>query len=90
MASINLEVTETERDALALTAYDVTEYLTHYAKTRADIEIKKMQTALVEHCNANGVAMEVGVEKQMQQALTLGVVTRVADIVVPDTLTEEG
>ena len=69
-----ITVNDTEKKALEFCAVDVDDYLTNFATNRARIAKNQIIKKLVEHCNANNVALAVGEDAQVTQAYTLGVV----------------
>jgi len=78
MPNITLTLTQTENDAIAYNALDVTEFLQNYAEHRATIAGDKIIALLVEHCNTNDIQLAVGRDAQIAQAYSLNVVETVA------------
>ena len=70
-----ITLTDTERKAMEYIAADVDDWITNAATNRARIAIDEIVAKLVEHCNANNIALEVGQDAQITQAYTLGVVS---------------
>jgi hypothetical protein len=69
-----ITLTETQQKAMEYTTPDVTDWITNFAVTRADIAINEIIALLVEHCNSNEIALEVGKVAQVAQAYSLGIV----------------
>ena len=75
-----ITVTDTEKKALDYVALAPQEFITNFAKHRADMAIKEIITINTEHCNANSIQLAVGQDAQIQQAFDLGLVKTVAQI----------
>ena len=75
-----ITVTDLERKGLEYAAADVGEWLTIRAKTRAETAIQDIVALNTAHCNANNIAIAVGVEAQVNQAYELGVVQTGAQV----------
>ena len=70
-----ITLTETQRKAMEYITPDVTDWITNFTVTRADIAINEIIALLVEHCNSNEIALEVGKDAQVTQAYSLGIVS---------------
>ena len=70
----HITVTDTEKKALEYCAVDVAHYLTNFATNRARKAKDEIIEKLVKHCNANGITIATGVDAQVTQAYSLGVV----------------
>lgn len=71
---ITITITETQAKCLDRVMIDKREWITNAAIARAYIESKEIRRLLMEHCNANDIAMAVGEDAQITQAYELGVV----------------
>ena len=75
-----ITVTDTQKKSLEYITPDVDEWITNAATNRArqakDVIIDK----LVKHCNANSIAIATGEDAQVDQAYTLGVVTKATPV----------
>ena len=80
-----ITLTETEKKAMEYVAVDVDDWITNAATNRARIAIDEIVAKLVEHCNANDIALAVGRDAQVTQAYDLEVVS-VATIEPPELL----
>ena len=69
-----ISVTDTQRKALEYCAVDVDEWLTNFATNRARKAKDEIIEKLVKHCNANAITIATGVDAQVTQAYSLGVV----------------
>lgn len=69
-----ITLTETQQKAMEYITPDVDEWITNFTVSRADITINEIITLLVEHCNSNDIALEVGKDAQVAQAYSLGIV----------------
>jgi len=74
MANITVTLTNTQTKCLEYAAYSVQDWCDNAIHNRARIAQDKIIAALVAHCNANSVALAVGVDAQVTQAYSLGVV----------------
>ena len=68
-------VTDTEDIALQTVCADVTEWINHVALHNAKFAIDDIVDKKTKHCNANSIAIGVGVTAQVNQALNLGITT---------------
>tara|TARA_R100000353_G_scaffold135141_1_gene95924 strand:- start:509 stop:766 length:258 start_codon:yes stop_codon:yes gene_type:complete len=71
-------LTDTQKKALEYVALDVGEWITNAASARADIAINRIIELNTKHCNENSISIAVGVDAQVTQAYTLGVVKTAA------------
>ena len=87
MANITVTLTDTQTKSLEYAAYSVQEWCEGGIHNRARLAQEEIIAALVAHCNANGVAIAVGVDAQVTQAYSLGVVDTAKNIsdAIPDT-----
>ena len=69
-----ITLTETQQKAMEYITPDVDEWITNFTVSRADITINEIIALLVEHCNSNDIALEVGKDTQVAQAYSLGIV----------------
>ena len=83
MPSLTIDLTETEMKCLDYAAVSPQAWGDNALKNRARIAKDEIIAKLVEHCNANNVALAVGEDAQVTQAYDLSVVQRLAD--VPET-----
>lgn len=78
MPDITITITETQKLELDHALLDISEWtanaVTNFARKTGDGIITK----LVEHCNANEIALAVGRNAQIQQAYDLGVIQTAA------------
>ncbi len=74
-----ITLTETQRKAMEYIAYDVEEWITNAATNRARIAIEEIIQLNTAHCNANSIAIAVGRDAQVAQALELGIIDKAAD-----------
>ena len=80
MANITVTLTDTQTKSLEYAAYLVQDWCDNAIHNRARIAQDEIIAKLVEHCNANSVALAVGVDAQVTQAYTLGVVDTAKNI----------
>jgi len=74
MAEIKVTVTDTQVKCLEYAAYSVQDWCDNAIHTRARIAQEEIIAALVAHCNENDITIATGVDAQITQAYTLGVV----------------
>ena len=74
MANITVTLTDTQTKCLEYAAYSVQDWCDNAIHNRARIAQEEIIAALVAHCNANSVAIATGVDAQVTQAYSLGVV----------------
>ena len=80
MAEIKITVTDTQVKCLEYAAVSVQDWCDNAVHNRARIAQEEIIAKLVEHCNANSIALAVGTEKQVAQAYELKVVDTVKNI----------
>ena len=74
MAEIKVAVSDTQVKCLEYVAYSVQDWCDNAIHNRARIAQDEIIAKLVEHCNANSVALAVGTDAQVAQAFELKVV----------------
>ena len=74
MSDYTITLTSAEEKALKTVMVDIKEWTTNSIKVRAEIATKEITTKLLEHCNANGIALATGAEAQIDQAYSLKLV----------------
>jgi hypothetical protein len=80
-----ITLTDTQKTAMEYIAFDVDKWITNSATNRARIAINEIIKLNTAHCNANSIAIAVGTEAQVAQALELGVIDKAADRPAPST-----
>lgn len=80
-----ITLTDTEKTAMEYIARDVDDWITNAATNRARVAIEEIIQLNTAHCNANSIAIAVGRDAQVAQALSLGVIDRAADRPEPET-----
>lgn len=79
-------LTDTEKTAMEYIAADVDDWITNAAINRARIAIDEIIVMNATHCNNNSIAIAVGVDAQVAQALELGVIDKASDRTIEDAL----
>ena len=74
MAKYETELTDTEDKAMTYCALSTQEWADNALKTRAKAAIDEIVALNIAHCNANGITIATGEDKQVEQAFTLKVV----------------
>lgn len=80
MANITVTLTDTQTKCLEYAAYSVQDWCDGAIHNRARLAQEEIIAALVAHCNANSVALATGVDAQVTQAYSLGVVDTAKNI----------
>ena len=74
-----ITLTDTEKKSMEYAAADVKYWISNAAKSRAQRATEEIIALNTAYCNANSIAMAVGVDAQVTQAFTLGVVKTAAE-----------
>jgi len=74
MAEIKVTVTDTQVKCLEYASYSVQDWCDNAIHNRARVAQDEIIAKLVEHCNANEIALAVGTDAQVTQAYELKVV----------------
>ena len=80
MTNITVTLTDTQTKSLEYAAYSVQDWCDNAIHNRARIAQEEIISKLVAHCNANDVAIATGVDAQVTQAYSLGVVDTAKNI----------
>lgn len=80
MANITITLTDTQTKSLEYSAYSVQDWCDNAIHNRARIAQDEIIAKLVAHCNANEIALATGVDAQVTQAYSLGVVDTAKNI----------
>ena len=80
MAEIKVTVSDTQVKCLEYAVYSVQDWSDNAIHNRARTAQDEIIAKLVEHCNANDIALAVGVDKQVAQAYTLKVVDTLKNV----------
>ena len=80
MANITVTLSDTQTKSLEYASYSVQDWCDNAIHNRARIAQEEIIAALVAHCNANSVALATGVDAQVTQAYSLGVVATAKSI----------
>jgi|TARA_R110002153_G_scaffold265751_1_gene428586 hypothetical protein len=81
MTSITIELSDTEYLAMEVIAMSPEDWADNVVRNRARVSIEKICEILMSHCNENGIAIAVGKEAQVAQAVDLDLVNKAADLV---------
>jgi len=84
MADYTVTLTDIEKTAMEYIAFDVDGWITNAATNRARIAIEEIIQLNTAHCNENSIAIAVGRDAQVAQALELGVIDKAADRTEPE------
>ena len=73
-----ITLTDTEKKSMEYAAADVKEWISNAAKVRASKATDEIVALNTAHCNANSIAIAVGIDAQVTQAYTLGLIKTAA------------
>lgn len=74
MPNITVALTDTQNKCMEYAAADVQDWADNALHNRARIAQDEIIAKLVAHCNKNSISIATGVDAQVTQAYTLGVV----------------
>ena len=74
MATHTITLTDTQEKCLRTVVADSKEWITNAATNQARMAQENIIAALVTHCNNNEIAIATGIDAQVTQAYSLGVV----------------
>tara|TARA_R100001510_G_scaffold54471_1_gene57219 strand:- start:85 stop:354 length:270 start_codon:yes stop_codon:yes gene_type:complete len=74
MPEVKVTVTDTQMKCLEYISLSVQDWCDNAIHVRAKVGQDEIISKLVEHCNAKGIAIATGVDKQIAQAFDLKVV----------------
>ena len=80
MADITVSLTDTQVKCLEYASYSVQDWCDNAIHNRARIAQEEIIAKLVEHCNANSIAIATGADAQVTQAYTLKVVDTLKNV----------
>ena len=83
MPDITISLTDTEKKCLDIITMDVPDYISGFAKHRANQEKDKIIVDLIKHCNENNITIATGVDAQITQAYAVGVAHTAANFDFP-------
>jgi len=79
MPEVKVTLTDTQMKCLEYIAISVQDWCDNAIHVRAKVGQDEIISKLVEHCNAKGIAIETGIDKQIAQAFSLKVVMTAAE-----------
>tara|TARA_B100000287_G_scaffold314002_1_gene297375 strand:- start:175 stop:420 length:246 start_codon:yes stop_codon:yes gene_type:complete len=79
MASYTVNLSATDTKAMEFVTADTEEWVTNLTENRARKAKDQIISLLLQHCNANDIAMATGESAQIDQAFELKVVEPAAD-----------
>jgi len=74
MATHTITLTDTQEKCLRTVVADSKEWITNAAMNQARMAQENIIAALVTHCNSNEIAIATGIDAQVTQAYSLGIV----------------
>ena len=84
MTDYTVTLTDTQVKALDTEVGDIPFFIQNFMNVRAEKVQKSIIAILVEHCNANEIAIATGVAAQIQQAYDLNLTMRAVDRAMPE------
>tara|TARA_B100001113_G_scaffold351650_1_gene351188 strand:+ start:1939 stop:2190 length:252 start_codon:yes stop_codon:yes gene_type:complete len=79
MADYTITLSELDVKSMDYVTADIDDWITNSAQNRARKAKERIISLLLEHCNANGIAMATGEAAQVQQAFDLKVVEKASN-----------
>jgi len=79
MAEIKVTVTDTQVKCLEYAAVSVQDWCDNAVHNRARIAQEEIIATLVAHCNEKGISIATGIDAQVTQAFTLGIVKKASE-----------
>ena len=76
MANYTITLTDAQVKALETVMLDVKDWIEHQGTSRALKAQKQISQLLLTHCNEKNIAMAQGLDAQVDQAYTLGLVKK--------------
>ena len=80
MATHTITLTDTQEKCLKTVVADSKEWITNAAVNQARMAQENIIAALVTHCNNNEIGIATGIDAQVTQAYSLGVVEEASSI----------
>ena len=77
--TIDIEITEAEQLALDYVTADVKWHFTNALQSRAKVASQEIISILINHCNANGIAIATGELAQLKQAYDLKLILKASN-----------
>ena len=77
--NITITLTDAEVKLAEVEIADIQGWIENFVNARIAVAQKNVIEKLIAHCNQNEIAMEVGVDAQVQQAYDLGLVIKAVD-----------
>lgn len=71
-----ITLTDTEKKCMDYVTSDIDEWITNAAQSRAYVAKQVILAANTEYCNKNSIAIAVGEDAQVDQAFSVGAVTK--------------
>ena len=88
MANFTFTITSAEEKAMESICVDIKEWGENAVKVRAAQAITNITTQLLAHCNENQITIATGVEAQIDQAYSLGLIQKAEASTEPPDLPE--
>jgi len=79
MAEIKVTVSDTQIKCLEYVAVSVQDWCENAIHNRARVGQEEIISTLVAHCNEKGIAIATGIDAQVTQAFTLGIVKKASE-----------
>ena len=79
MAEIKVTISDTQVKCLEYAAVSVQNWCDNAIHNRARIAQEEIIAALVAHCNEKGISIATGIDAQVTQAFTLGIVKKASE-----------
>lgn len=79
MAEIKVTITDTQVKCLEYAAVSVQDWCENAIHNRARVAQEEIIAALVAHCNEKEISIATGIDAQVTQAFTLGIVKKASE-----------
>tara|TARA_B100000927_G_scaffold209767_1_gene170563 strand:+ start:1841 stop:2101 length:261 start_codon:yes stop_codon:yes gene_type:complete len=79
MSDYTITLTSAQEKALETEMIDINEWIKNAIFSRAEIASSDIVRKLLDHCNANDIALATGLAAQIDQAYDLGIAEKVSE-----------
>ena len=79
MSDYTITLTSAQEKALETEMIDINEWIKNAISSRAEIASSDIVRKLLDHCNANDIALATGLAAQIDQAYDLGIAEKISE-----------
>jgi len=80
MAKYTIELTDTEDKAMSYACLSTQDWVDNALKNRARIAKDEIVASVVKHCNDNSIQLATGVDAQVSQGFSLGIIKTAKEV----------